>query len=248
MRKRLYALALVVGLAALGVPASTTASAATTKDPVIIVAGMGSPSIANEPLAARLRADGYRVWIYQLPGLGFGDIRETSKPLGSLVDSVRAQTGSAKVDLVGHSEGGLVSRYYLKYLGGAAKVDSLVTLGSPHYGTYVANIISFFALGNCIGITACQQMSIGSSFLNDLNAGPDVVAPVQATAIYTNYDELVRPVTNATLRDGAVNVNVQDQCWWRVVGHAGLILDGTVYTGVRQALQHTSIRMNCWAI
>jgi len=246
-RRRIVAAVLAVALGAFVLPA-TAAGAAPAKDPVILVAGTFSPAIANEPLAARLRADGYQVWIYELPGLGLGDIAQTSQPLGTLVDQVRAQTGAARVDLVGHSQGGLVARYYIKNLGGSAKVDRVVSLGAPHYGTYVANIVAFFGLGSCIGIIACQQMSIGSSFLNDLNAGPDVVAPVRYTNIYTAYDELVRPVTNATLRDGATNVKVQSQCFFRVVGHLGLILDGTVYDGVRDALRNESVRMNCWAL
>ncbi|WP_334143278.1 esterase/lipase family protein [Rhabdothermincola sp.] len=247
-RRTLIVLALVFALLGIGAPFAATAGATTTKDPVIIVAGTFSPAIANEPLAARLRNDGYKVWIYELPGLGLGDIGQTSRPLATLVDQVRAQTGSAKVDLIGHSQGGLVARYYVKYLGGSAKVDRVISLGAPHYGTYVANIADFLGLGSCIGIVACEQMAIGSAFLNDLNAGPDVIAPVKYTNIYTAQDELVRPVTNATLRDGAENVKVQDQCWLRVVGHLGLILDGTVYDGVRDALRNEPVRFNCWAL
>jgi triacylglycerol esterase/lipase EstA (alpha/beta hydrolase family) len=248
-RRRFVAAVLTILIGAIGLPAvGATAAGAAAKDPVIIVAGTLSPSIANEPLAARLRADGYQVWIYALPGAGLGDIGQTSQPLGALVDQVRAQTGAARVDLIGHSQGGLVARYYVKNLGGSAKVDRVISLGAPHYGTYAANIATFFGFGSCLGITACEQMSIGSSFLASLNAGPDVISPVRYTNIYTAYDELVRPVGNATLRDGATNVKVQDQCWLRVVGHLGLILDGTVYDGVRDALRNESVRMNCFAL
>jgi hypothetical protein len=124
----------------------------------------------------------------------------------------------------------------------------MISLGAPHYGTYTANIVTFLGLGNCIGITACEQMSIGSSFLNNLTAGSDVIGSVKYTNFYTNYDELVRPVTNATLKDGATNVRIQSQCWFRVVGHLGLILDGTVYSGVQDALAKRSIGLNCWAL
>jgi len=247
MRRKLVAGLLAIIVVAVGAP-GTAASAAPAKDPVIIVAGTLSPSFANEPLAARLRADGYQVWIYELPGLGLGDIAQTSQPLGGLVDQVRAQTGAAKVDLIGHSQGGLVARYYVKSLGGSSKVDRVVSLGAPHYGTYVANLVTFFGFGTCAGVVACHQMSIGSSFLNSLNAGPDVISPVKYTNIYTAFDELVRPVTNATLKDGATNVKVQSQCWLRVVGHLGLIIDGTVYDGVRDALRDAPVRMNCFAL
>lgn len=249
-RTRKTLLAFVVALLAatsLAVATPATAGAA-TPDPVIIVAGTFSPAFANEPLAARLRADGYRTYIFELPSLGTGDINGASAALNRFADGVRAQTGASRVDLVGHSQGGLVARGYVKYHGGASEVDSLISLGAPHYGTYVANLVNFLGFGSCLGVTACEQMTIGSSYLNALNAGDDTIGNVRYTNIYTNYDELVRPVTNATLGDGATNVRVQSHCWARVVGHLGLIVDGTVYSGVRQALAGQSIRLNCWAL
>ena len=244
---RLLVLALVASAALVGV--APRPAAAATPDPVIIVAGTFSPAFANEPLAARLRADGYQVSIFELPTLGTQDINATARALNTFADGVRARTGAARVDLVGHSQGGLVARSYVKYYGGAGEVDSLVTLGTPNRGTYVANLVNFLGFGNCLTVTACEQMSIGSSYLQALNAGDDTIGSVRYTTIRTIQDELVRPVDNATLYDGAVNVKVQSRCWARVVGHLGLIVDGTVYSGIRQALQgRTDIRLNCWAL
>jgi triacylglycerol esterase/lipase EstA (alpha/beta hydrolase family) len=231
-----------------GLAVAASPAGAVPPDPVIIVAGTFSPAFANEPLAARMRAEGYQVWIFELPGLGTGDIRQSARALNTFADGVRAQTGAARVDLVGHSQGGLVGRAYIKYEGGAAEVDSLVSLGTPHYGTSLANIARFFSLGTCVGITSCHQMATGSSFLNDLNAGDDTVGNVRYTNLYTSFDEVVFPVTNATMQDGATNVRIQSQCWARVVGHLGLITDGTVYSGVSDALAGRSITLNCWAL
>ncbi|MFE9689965.1 lipase family alpha/beta hydrolase [Micromonospora sp. NPDC005806] len=225
-----------------------TAEAVAAANPVIVVGGLIGVSIAYEPIAARLRADGFRVSIYQLPNLGFGDIRESARALSSYVDQIRAATGAAKVDLVTHSEGGLVGRWYVKFLGGAAKVDHYLSLGSPQYGTYVANIINFLGLGSCAGIVACQQMATGSSFLADLNGGDDTPGAVRWTTVRTWQDELVIPVDNAALADGATNVLVQAWCPLRIVGHLGLVLDGTTYTIVRQALAGATIRPNCFAL
>jgi|tagenome__1003787_1003787.scaffolds.fasta_scaffold20498169_1 triacylglycerol lipase len=241
LRRSLAVLAaVVVGLAFMASPAH----AASTRNPVVVVAGLSGPSFAYEPFAARLRADGFQVYIYELPGLGFGDIAASAQALGNYVNGL----GFAKVDVVGHSEGGLVSRYWIKNLGGAARVGRYVSLGTPQYGTYVANIIAFLGLGSCLGIPACQQMSIGSPFLNQLNAGDDTPGDVRYTAVRTLEDELVRPVDNAELNDGATNVLVQSACPLRVVGHLGLVLDGTVYSIVRQALAGAAIRPNCLAV
>ncbi|WP_328344516.1 lipase family alpha/beta hydrolase [Micromonospora sp. NBC_00421] len=224
------------------------ARVAATANPVIVVGGLVGVAIAYEPIAARLRADGFRVYVYQLPGLGFGDITDSARAFAGFVDQVRTATGAARVDIVGHSEGGLVSRWYAKFLGGTDRIGRYVSLGSPQQGTYVANIIAFAGLGDCVGIIACQQMSIGSDFLTSLNAGDDTPGSVRWTTIRTNQDELVRPVGNATLADGATNVLVQAWCPLRVVGHLGLVLDGTTYTVVRQALTDAAIRPNCLAL
>jgi len=239
--------ALLASFAALAV-APAGATAADRPDPVVIVNGTFGPAFFYEPLAARLRADGNDVHIFELTNLGTGDIAATAQDLARFVDGVRAATGAAKVDLVGHSQGGLVARQYVKYLGGASTVDSLVSLGAPHYGTAVANIADFFGGGNCLGIVACQQMAVGSEFVNELNAGDDTIGSVRYTNLYTALDELVRPVANASLPDGATNVLIQSQCPFRVVGHVGLALDGTVYDGVHDALLGRPIELNCFAV
>ena len=236
--------AALLGAAAILVALVTPAHAASARNPVVVVAGLSGPAVAYEPFAARLRADGFQVFVYELPGLGFGDIGASAQALSAYVN----QLGFAKVDLVGHSEGGLVSRYYLKNLGGAAKVGRYVSLGTPQYGTYVANILAFIGLGSCLGVPACQQMTIGSDLLSQLNAGDDTPGSIRYTAVRTLQDELVRPVDNARLNDGATNVLVQSACPLRVVGHLGLVLDGTVYTIVRQALTDAAIRPNCLAL
>lgn len=217
-------------------------------NPVIVVGGLSGIAAVYEPLAARLRADGYRVWIYQLPNLGLGDIAASANSLRSFVGQVRANTGASRIDLVAHSEGGLASRYYIKNLGGGEVIGRYVSLGTPQYGTYVANIVAFLGLGSCAGVVACQQMTIGSSFLTALNAGDDTPGAVRWTTVRTWQDELVRPVDNAMLADGATNVLIQARCPLRVVGHLALVVDGTTYSVIRQALRDQPINPNCLAL
>ena len=53
--------------------------------------------------------------------------------LKTLVQKIKTRTGADKVDIVAHSLGGIVSRIYLSQ-GGAADVDTYITLGTPFYG------------------------------------------------------------------------------------------------------------------
>jgi triacylglycerol lipase len=254
LRRILAATTVVLSLGLVGIATSAPTSAAPANDPVIIVAGTGAAqgpaSIFYAPMAARLRANGYTPYIFGLPGSGLGDIAATSQALNAFADQVRAQTGAARVDLVGHSQGGLVARYYVRNLGGAAEVDSLISLGAPHYGTAVANVARFLGLGSCLGVVACNQMARGSSFLNSLNAGDDTIGNVRYTNIVTKLDEVVVPYTTGHLaNDGNnTNVTVQDQCWARAVGHVTLATDGTVYSGILDALRKQPITLDCWAI
>ncbi len=252
LRKAVPVLALALAAVLAAPPPATAAArpaaALADANPVVVVGGLSGISIVYEPLAARLRADGYRVWIYQLPNLGLGDIAASAASLRTFVGQVRGTTGAAKIDLVAHSEGGLVSRYYIKNLGGGDATGRYVSLGTPQYGTYVANILAFLGLGNCAGVVACQQMTIGSSFLTALNAGDDTPGSVRWTTVRSWQDELVRPVDNAMLADDATNVLIQSRCPLRVVGHLALVTDGTTYSVIRQALRDQPINPSCLAL
>ena len=93
-------------------------------------------------------------------------------------------------------------------------------------------------------------MAVGSSFLNNLNAGDDTPGNVKYTSIATSVDEVVFPYKNSFLaNDGNIaNITVQNQCWLRFPGHLGLIIDGAVADGVQDALRHETVRMNCFAL
>ena len=149
---------------------------------------------------------------------GIADIRTGAAELSTFVDKVLNATGAAKVDLVGHSQGGMMPRYYLKNLGGAAKVGALVGLAPSNHGTtlnglftlgsYFPGANSFF--GACV---ACEQQEAGSAFLNELNAGGETVAGVSYTVIESRFDEVVTPYTSAFLSGAGVNnITLQNQC------------------------------------
>jgi triacylglycerol esterase/lipase EstA (alpha/beta hydrolase family) len=244
-----------VGAASALAPAAVAAPAvAASPDPVIIVAGtfadQPAANLYYAPLAARLQADGYHAYVFGLPGSGLGDIAATAQALNGFADQVRAETGAGRVDLIGHSQGGLVGRYYIKNLGGAAEVDSMISLAAPHYGTTLANLATLLGLGSCLGVIACQQMAIGSSFLAALNGGDDTIGSVSYTNFATVFDAIVTPYRNAFLANDGNNRNVtiQSPCFLRVVGHLTIATDGTVYSGIQDALAKRSISLNCFAL
>jgi len=129
------------------------------------------------------------------------------------------------VDLIAHSAGGLVARYYIKYLGGAPKVHSLVTLGTPHHGTYTAALFPLH--------TVARQSLPNSDFIKELNAGPDTVLPIHYTCVYSKTDGVVVPSSSALL-EGARNVEIPFLTHW------GFLWDRHVYQVIREAVDHTA--------
>ena len=62
--------------------------------------------------------------------------------LRRFVNQVLAATGAHKVDIVGHSQGGMMPRYYIKNLGGASKVNTLVGLAPSNHGTTLEGLFT----------------------------------------------------------------------------------------------------------
>jgi triacylglycerol esterase/lipase EstA (alpha/beta hydrolase family) len=196
--------------------------------PVILVHGTFEDMADNwQALAPLLYDNGYCVFAlnygsYQGSGqlgiYGTGDIARSAEELASFVGRVLSATGAGQVDLVGHSQGGMMPRYYIDLLGGAARVHTLVGLSPSNHGTTVDGL---FTLANLLGAQAffgvlcpaCEQQDVGSSFLTNLNAGGDTVPGVNYTVIQSANDEVVTPYTSAFLSGSKVtNILLQDQC------------------------------------
>ena len=104
--------------------------------PVVIVHGtFGDRKSLLDILSAAMVADGFCVYSLDYGNRGTGPIEDSAQQLATFVDRVRAATGAAKVSMVGHSQGGMMPRYYIKFLGGADLVDDLVGLAPSNHGT-----------------------------------------------------------------------------------------------------------------
>ncbi|MEV0980281.1 alpha/beta fold hydrolase [Streptomyces sp. NPDC049915] len=195
--------------------------------PVVLVHGTLGNSVDNWlGLAPYLEHRGYCVFSLdygQLPGVpvfhGLGPIDRSAQQLKEYVDRVLTATGAAKADLVGHSQGGMMPRYYLKFLGGAARVNALVGIAPSNHGTTLSGLtqlLPYFPgaadLLNAATPALAQQV-VGSDLLTRLNAGGDTVPGVHYTVLATRYDEVVTPYRNQYLSGPDVkNVLLQDLC------------------------------------
>ncbi|WP_326648853.1 esterase/lipase family protein [Streptomyces sp. NBC_01750] len=220
--------------------------------PVVLVHGTLGNAVDNWlALAPYLVNRGYCVFSLdygQLPGVplfyGLGPIDKSAEQLDTYVDKVLAATGTSKADLVGHSQGGMMPRYYLKFLGGADKVNALVGLGPDNHGTTLSGLtklLPYFPGAEDLLNTATPGLAdqmIGSAFLTKLNAGGDTVPGVHYTVIATRYDEVVTPYRSAYLVGPDVrNVLLQDLCAVDLSEHLAIgLFDRIAYHEVANAL------------
>lgn len=225
-------------------------------NPVVLVHATGVNLGANwVALSPMLKNAGYCVFAfnYGMTWLslgrigGLGEISASAKTLSSFVDKVRSYTGAPKVDLVGHSQGGMMPNYYIKNLGGASKVGTFVGLAPSNHGTTLNGIVNLGSALNILGfansllwglgIPGLAEQEAGSSFQKNLFAGGDTVAGPKYVVIETKYDKVVTPYTNAFLNGPNVrNILVQDQCPNDNVGHIGIFTDSPTLQNVMNSL------------
>ena len=236
--------------------------------PVVLVPGtLEGMSYNWFTLSPLLRNSGYCVFALNygqdpshplgLPGAvpagGTGEIAASASELAAFVDRVLAATGAPEVDVVGHSQGGMMPRYYLRFLGGAAKVHSLVGISPSNHGTTVDGLTTLFELAGAkelgtagIGVAcgaACEEQLAGSAFLQQLNAGGDTVPGVAYTVIETRYDEVVTPYSSAFLSGpGVVNIDLQAQCPLDASEHLATPFDHVALRDVLNALDPAQAR------
>ncbi len=185
--------ALVQGLPDLADEPVTAGSAAGGPHPVLLVHGYGGAKTQWFALQRGLRAAGsgcVRTFEYEARGT---DIPTVARRLCDQVEALRAETGAARVHLVGHSLGGVVIRYAVTALGLDAVVGAAVTIASPHGGSPGA----VFGSG-----AVAAQLRPGSTLLHELEAA---ARPGQARwlAIGARFDAVV-PAERARIRPAAL--------------------------------------------
>jgi triacylglycerol lipase len=114
------------------------------------------------------------------------DVESAAEALGRYIERVCRETGHDRVHVVGHSLGGLVARYLVQRLGGDHRVESLVTLGTPHAGTRWAHVLP---------TPLVRQLRPGSPLIREL-AEPAPACRTRITAIYSDLDQMVVPATS----------------------------------------------------
>lgn len=168
--------------------------------PVLLIHGYGCNSGYWHQLGRRLEAVRISYASIDLAPVT-GDIDGYAAQVDAAVAALRAASGAPAIIIVAHSMGGLVARAWLRAAGEHAPLARLVTLGTPHHGTVLAN------LG--VGINAAQMRRArsgqASAWLRQLAASEHAATRARMVSIWTHHDNIVSPQTSSCL-EGARNI------------------------------------------
>lgn len=181
---------------------------------VVFVHGLAANRASVFPLQTYLYARGFKRQ-YSYSYSTTGSIEQCAMELKERMDR---DIKGGRIDIVAHSLGGLVSRFYLQALGGDRRVSRLVTLGTPHRGTHATAYMP---------TPLVRQMSPESSFIRHLNALPDPDCLV--TSIGVQGDAIVLPPSASQAPFG--NYHHFDG-----LGHTAMMLSPSVLRRVQSGL------------
>jgi len=159
-----------------------------TARPVLLLHGVACNRAVWRSLLERLRAAGYApVRALSLEPL-FCDLDAHVAPLEHALRQLQGQCGGRRACVVTHSMGGLVARSLLRR-GGTGLMQRLITIATPHHGTWYARWLPWPAL---------RQMRPDSEWLRRLSGDPASTA-LPLLCLYSLEDNLVVPADSAAL-------------------------------------------------
>ena len=219
--RRLTAFGSVVAVCLFG--SALAPAGASAAEPILFVHGYTRSASDWDTMKSRFQADGWPASHLSAYSYNTNQSNVTSaeQEVKVRVDNLLAATGASKVDIVTHSMGGLNTRYYIKNLGGDAKVDDWVSLGGPNHGTDTANFCT---------AASCYEMRIGSTFLNSLNAVDETPGAVNYRTWWSSCDSVINPDSSVSLT-GATNTKTT------CISHNNLTQDAGVYGQVRDVVR-----------
>ena len=196
--------------------------------PVLMLHGFGANSGFWLPLSRRLRKAGISHATVDLEPV-LGSIDDYADLIDARATMLCQATGASELIVIGHSMGGLAARAWMRRHG-SARVAQLITLGTPHFGSWLASYGS--------GINAGQMVPPGDdagAWLNQLATSETPAMRARVLSIWSRHDNIVSP-QDAALLPGATHVALD------LVGHVALGFDPAVLDRVMVAI--SSVRQS----
>ncbi|MCQ8897177.1 alpha/beta fold hydrolase [Limnobacter humi] len=201
------------------------------ENPVVLIHGtFSSSALSFGALAPRLSNAGVCVFTLNYGGKSDSDwfqgveaVDDSAQEVTRFIGLVKAATGARHVTLVGHSQGGLVGFYSLKFLGARQDVNRFIALAPSVQGTRIAKTPKRSEVEYCL---ACADQHPKSDIVQSLRQGGITVPGVSYAVLASKNDQVVLPVESQFVREpGVQNLYIQDVYPEKTVSHSGMLYD-----------------------
>ncbi|MCW2923291.1 MAG: estB [Thermoleophilia bacterium] len=203
------------------------------RPPVLLVPGYANSVDVLHVLGRSLDRDGFDTHVVALPGHGTGDLHEQRRVILEAVDRVRANTGSATVDIVALSSGGFSARAAAQFDGGNPAIRRVVTVATTNAGMHHGALT---AVVRRIAPPGVRQILRGAPFIEQLHATRHAADVVSIGT--TGFDLVCCPPSAVRIPDRpfvAVDSGRRIGPLSRVT-HAHIVTDPVAYEAIRAAL------------
>ncbi|WP_306516602.1 triacylglycerol lipase [Corynebacterium sp.] len=227
--------------------------------PIILIHGTVDTKGVWQELGTELRQDGWCVFAPDYGKRGTAAMQESALQLGAYIEAVRTVTGTEQVILIGHSQGGLLARYWMRTSGNPAHVKHLVSLSAPNHGTTMGGILSPLAsngltenimhslIRSWFGPVGFQQITGSEIF--EVFDDEELDDGVSYTCLASRQDTVVQPPETCFLNgpaDRVRNVWVQDIFPRAHVQHQDMPINkyvrALIRTGLEKELESESVQ------
>ena len=204
--------------------------------PVLLLYGFTLTRRAMLILEKRLRKDGFDVFSFNTGSIfttiKTGNIKTKANLVAEKIERLYTNhPNMGKLTIIGHSEGGIVARYYVQLLGGDKYVKNLITLAAPHQGSWLAFAGGFLPIG-LLARDAVQMMP-RSFLLRSLKNSP-FPSNIKFYSFYSIADKIC-PYPGCIVRDKN-NHLIAQHIEFDSIGHNEFLFSKDVYTKIRLAI------------
>jgi len=92
-----------------------------------------------------------------------------------------------ELDILGFSMGGIIGRYWIQKFNGYKRTRRLISIGSPHKGTLMAQLVPKYPF------RGISEMKISSNFLRELEKKDFFLDDIECINFFTYWDLMVFP-------------------------------------------------------
>jgi triacylglycerol lipase len=163
------------------------------RNSVLLIHGIEDTSSVFNKMSAYLTREGWKVHSLDLcPNDGSDSLVRLANQVKDYIDTTYEP--HHKIDLIGFSMGGIVTRYYLQRLGGINKVQRYINISAPNNGTLTAYFRSS---------PGVLQMRPDSKLLQNLNRdAADLLTQINFSILWTPFDLMIVPPTSSKMPVG----------------------------------------------